>query len=215
MPKFNISVPTSFESPYETNPSVPENLTLDTNSLLMFKKAGWGVSFTGVVHLPDSKLYLNPLVATRRGNENIGVLDAAYTSNIAGIIEARQIPISILHPNLTPQLRAKAGLSSGHTQICLKLGLSEDKCIGFSVTKGESSRMGLTSRTLNSDKFRVAPLKIDSIAIRKMMMKHGLLQPRYGDGGMTKQWAYAIAAVLERSSLGKCTHVTSSAEAYF
>lgn len=210
MSKFNIVVQSNFSPKYETNPVLPGTLNIDIDSLNQLKKAPMGVAFTGIVNLQQNKIYLNPLVPTRAGNEAIGELDASFVHPSAGIIEARDRPSAILHPNLTPQLRAQQGLTSGHTQICEKLKFREDDCIGFSLNKGEVTKMGITSRTLNSEKFQVEPLHIASEKLRNKLKAQGMLKPRYGEGGLTKEWAFLIAATLEKYSMLNCQGIQTA-----
>ncbi len=199
MPNLKLTVQSNFTKPHKKHPVIPNKLTIDTQSLMLLKHAIFGVSFTGIVYLPRSIIYLHPLKATRAGNAEIGGVDASFHVSGVGVVMREKRPKPILHPNLTPALRAQSNLTSGHSQICSLYGFKEDECIGFSISKGvENSKLGVTSRTLNSEKFVVSPMPIgNGTQVQQLLMRRNLLQPRHGDGGLSKEWAYFIANTID------------------
>ena len=213
MPNINLIVQSNFTKPHKEHPPLAQKLFIDTQSLMYLKEAAFGVSFTGIVFLPKSMIYLHPLVATRAGNVEIGELDTSFHMDGVGMVQRRDRPKPILHPNLTPALRAQSGLTSGHTQICALHKFKEEQCIGFSISKGlESSKLGTTSRTLNSEKFVVSPMPTaNGTAVQKYLMKNNLLGFRRGDGGLSKDWAYLIANTIDMNySYGNVESVSMS-----
>jgi len=133
MPNINLIVQSNFTKPHREHPPIAPKLFMDTKSLMLLKEAAFGVSFTGIVYLPKSTIYLHPLVATRAGNVDIGEIDSSFHLDGVGIVQNKERPKPILHPNLTPALRAQSGLTSGHTQICGLYNFKEEECIGFSI----------------------------------------------------------------------------------
>ncbi|WP_462154248.1 hypothetical protein [Pseudoalteromonas piscicida] len=147
MPNLKLTVQSNFTKPHKKHPTIPNKLTIDTQSLMLLKHAAFGVSFTGIVYLPKSIIHLHPLKATRAGNVEIGDIDTTFLIPGVGIVMRKERPKPILHPNLTPALRAQSNLTSGHSQICSLYGFKEDECIGFSISKGvDNSKLGVTSR---------------------------------------------------------------------
>jgi hypothetical protein len=181
------------------DPAIPTRLTLHGDSKAMFKAAGENVSFTGCCHLPMAVIYLHPLVAVaERGNADIGMVRVHANHPAAGAVDGVRDTRPILHPNMSPALRAQQGLSSGHQQICARYGLDLDMCVGFAVTKkAGQSVMTTSSQTLNSDKFK-GPLPI-MWRDAKPAQRDKLNANRLGTGGLTRDWAYAIACAIELS----------------
>jgi hypothetical protein len=181
------------------DPTIPPALNLSRASFELFRSAPISCSFTGVVHIPSGCIYLHPLVATRAGNVNLGRRQnlhfASTAGNLAGDVK------SVLHPNLTPQLRAQAGLTSGHFQICQKFGLRQDDCVGFALTKDRHQHILTTSsQTLNTTKFKfLSPQDLDNLNSHKAIVVKFAQQQlvnKLGTGHMSKEWADLIARTL-------------------
>lgn len=199
MPVTQIDIQSSFMPTYAADPPIPTRLSLHDDSKAMFKAAGDNVSFTGCCHLPTAVIYLHPLVAVaERGNQEIGMLPVGASHPAAGAIDGVRDPNPILHPNMSPALRAQAGLTSGHHQICSKHGLKLEECVGFAVTKrAGQSLMTTSSQTLNSDKFKgqLPMMWRDAKPAHRLKLDAN----RLGTGVMTKEWAHAIANAIELS----------------
>jgi hypothetical protein len=194
MPVANVVVQQAFTADHEAHPSLPDKLSLQEESAAMFKAAPNGVAFTGVVHIPGRVIYLHPLVAVaERGN--VEMVMRVMEVNGAGTVDGVKDTKPILHPNMSQQLRAQSGLTSGHHQICTKHKLGLDDCVGFAITKlaGEN-RLTTNSRTLNSDKFVKDPQGAANLPA-KLKARFGA--PVISDGNLSKKWAYLIAITVE------------------
>ena len=182
------------------DPALPPSLNLHVASTQIFRSAPIGCSFTGVVHIPSRCIHLHPLVATRAGNVNLGVVENTKFQSSAGDLAGNIT--SVLHPNMTPQLRAQKGLTSGHFQICAKFGLKQTDCVGFALTKGAHGNHTMTtsSQTLNSAQFKflsqrdLANLNSNKPLVVSFAQRQ--LVNKLGTGHMSKEWADLIARTL-------------------
>jgi len=185
-------------------PALPARMSLHADAVAFFHSAPNGVAFTGCAHIPTGVVYMAPLKADMaRGNVEILPVQTEVRSQLAGELATyTKPPEHLLHPNLSPQGRALAGETSGHTKICLKYHLNEDDCVGFAVTKSAGQhKLTTNSKTLNTEKFRTAHAELAGARtpeLRAMMIRNlGGLSTKKGDGELSREWATRIAVAIE------------------
>lgn len=182
------------------DPDVPNFMTIDNASLKIFNASPNGVAFTGAVHIPTRRIYLHPLARVQeRGNKDLGSMHNLKFDSMAGDLGGDIKPI--LHPNMSPQLRAQMNLTSGHHQICTKYGLRLEQCVGFAITKNSHEHiMTTSSQTLNSSRFKfISQIHLNQLNHPSEVVRNfaeRLIENKLGTGHMSKEWADCIAINL-------------------
>lgn len=195
----NIIVVNHFTTNAISWPTIPKNMYVTETSMNYLRIAPFGVAFTGVVNFKTGYIYLHPLAADpARGNTAMVSIPLMH-HNSAGLIDGHALVNPIFHPNLSAQGRAMANQTSGHHKICEKYNLNQEDCIGFALTKHpEYCKFTTNSKTLNSDKFLVPNSLVGGCVIKNPYLAALVSAPTNSDGQLNKEWAYEIAATLER-----------------